>query len=68
MKEIIETKNAPAAIGPYSQAIKTGDIIITAGQIALSPTTGDFVADDIAGQTDRSLRTCVQSLKQPELT
>ncbi len=49
----IHTQDAPAAIGPYSQAIKTGGMVFTSGQIALDPATGDLVAGGIAEQTER---------------
>jgi 2-iminobutanoate/2-iminopropanoate deaminase len=57
MRETIKTSNAPAAIGPYSQGIKTsgGKMIFTAGQIALDPATGRLVEGDIAAQTRRAL-------------
>lgn len=54
-KQVIATPQAPAAIGPYSQAIRTGNLIFTAGQIALDPGTQQVVADGIAGQTTRVL-------------
>ena len=47
-KEVISTTNAPAAVGPYSQAIKVGDTLYTSGQIALDPATGAMAANDIA--------------------
>ena len=46
-KEIISTKNAPQAIGPYSQAIKAGNLIFISGQIPLDPETGDLVTKSI---------------------
>jgi 2-iminobutanoate/2-iminopropanoate deaminase len=57
MREIIKTSNAPAAIGPYSQGIKTsaGKMIFTAGQIPLDPATGRLIEGDIAAQTRRAL-------------
>jgi 2-iminobutanoate/2-iminopropanoate deaminase len=55
MKEIISTENAPGAIGPYSQAIKAGNMIFCSGQIPIDPKTGDFVSDDIAEQTKQVL-------------
>ncbi len=54
-REQIKTPHAPAAIGPYSQAIKTGSMIFTAGQIPLDPTTGQMVSADIQAQTERVL-------------
>lgn len=55
-KEIISTNNAPAAVGPYSQAIRTGDMVFTAGQIPLDPTTGKMLEDDITIQTEQVLK------------
>ena len=50
---IISTKNAPGAIGPYSQAIVTGGMVYTSGQIAIDPATGNMVEGDIAEQTEQ---------------
>jgi 2-iminobutanoate/2-iminopropanoate deaminase len=50
-KQIIATENAPAAVGPYSQGIQVGDLVFTAGQVALDPETGTVVDGDIADQT-----------------
>lgn len=55
MKEIITTDHAPAAIGPYSQAIRVGEMVYTAGQIALDPATGQLVGEDVAAQTRQVL-------------
>ncbi len=52
-KAVIATPLAPAAIGPYSQAVRAGNLVFTAGQIALDPVTGHVVASDIAAQTTR---------------
>lgn len=54
-KDIISTKNAPAALGPYSQAVKGGEFIFISGQIPIDPSTGKLVADDIKSQTRQSL-------------
>ena len=51
MAETIYTKNAPDAIGPYSQAKVVGNLIFTSGQIAINPATGNVEADTIEGQT-----------------
>lgn len=51
--EKIYTKNAPDAIGPYSQAIKAGNLIFTSGQIAIVPSTSNVEATDIQGQTEQ---------------
>ncbi|MBN1991493.1 MAG: RidA family protein [Anaerolineae bacterium] len=50
-REIISTQKAPAAVGPYSQAVRIGDLIYTAGQIALIPETGQIIAGGIEAQT-----------------
>jgi len=50
MKKTISTKNAPAAIGPYSQAIMAGDMLFVSGQIPVDPTTGQIVSPDIKEQ------------------
>jgi 2-iminobutanoate/2-iminopropanoate deaminase len=55
MKEIISTSNAPAAIGPYSQAIKAGNLLFISGQVPLDPATGEVVEGDITVQTRRVL-------------
>jgi 2-iminobutanoate/2-iminopropanoate deaminase len=52
----VQTDNAPAAIGPYSQAIITGNLLFTAGQIALDPATGQIVQGDVTVQTERVMR------------
>lgn len=50
-KTIIQTDHAPAAVGPYSQAVQVGDFIFIAGQVPLDPATGQLVPGDIAAQT-----------------
>ena len=55
MREAISTDGAPSAAGPYSQAIRAGSLVFTAGQLGLDPATGEFAADDVAGQADRAL-------------
>jgi len=54
-REAISTDAAPAAGGPYSQAIRTGDLVYTAGQLGIDPGTGALVGDDVAAQADRAL-------------
>lgn len=56
MKEIIATENAPGAIGPYSQAVKTGNMVFCSGQIPIDPATGEFVSDEVAEQTEQVLK------------
>jgi 2-iminobutanoate/2-iminopropanoate deaminase len=55
LKSAIATPHAPAAIGPYSQAIRAGDLVFTSGQIPLDPATGNFVPGGIAEQTTQVL-------------
>lgn len=54
-KKIIKTDNAPAAIGPYSQAVRSGDFIYASGQIPIDPKNGEIVSDDIQAQAKQSL-------------
>lgn len=56
MREIITTDKAPGAIGPYSQAIKTGGMVYCSGQIPIDPATGEFVSDDVVEQTEQVLK------------
>jgi len=56
MMQRIQTEKAPAAIGPYSQAIKAGGLVFASGQIPIDPETGEFVAGGIAEQTERVLK------------
>lgn len=56
MRQRIQTDKAPAAIGPYSQAIRAGGFVFVSGQIPIDPETGEFVAGGITEQTDRVLR------------
>ena len=53
MAEIVYTKNAPDAIGPYSQAVKTGTLVFTSGQIAINPASGNVEAATIEEQTEQ---------------
>ncbi|NCP87813.1 MAG: reactive intermediate/imine deaminase [Anaerolineae bacterium CG_4_9_14_3_um_filter_57_17] len=55
MRNVIVTKNVPQAIGPYSVAIQTDSLVFCSGQLGLNPATGDFAADDVAGQTRQAL-------------
>jgi 2-iminobutanoate/2-iminopropanoate deaminase len=63
MRSIISTKDAPEAIGPYSQAIKANGFIFTSGQIALDPATQQVIAGDVSAQTDRVLRNLSEILE-----
>ncbi|MBQ7372609.1 MAG: reactive intermediate/imine deaminase, partial [Blautia sp.] len=55
MKEKIATQNAPAAIGPYSQAVMDGDLVFVSGQLPIDCRTGAFPSEDVADQTRQSL-------------
>ena len=55
MKKAYSTDKAPAAIGPYSQAVKAGDFVYVSGQIPIDPATGAFAGEDIVSQTRQSL-------------
>jgi 2-iminobutanoate/2-iminopropanoate deaminase len=68
MKKIISTADAPAAIGPYSQAVRVGSMIFCAGQVPLDPKTGQIVSEDIAEQTRRVLDNVAAILKSEQLT
>jgi len=56
VKDIVATDRAPRAIGPYSQAVRAGDLVFASGQIPIDPATGEFVAGGIAEQTEQILR------------
>jgi 2-iminobutanoate/2-iminopropanoate deaminase len=63
MREVVSTKDAPQAIGPYSQAIKANGFVFTSGQIAIDPSTQQVVTGDIATQTERVLRNLSEVLE-----
>ena len=67
-KNIIATTNAPAAIGPYSQAIDCGSLLLTSGQIPIDPATGNLVEGDITAQTRQSLTNVKAILEAAGLT
>ena len=56
MKEIVATERAPRAIGPYSQAVRSGNFLFVSGQIPIDPATGEFVAGGITEQTEQVMR------------
>ena len=56
VKQVVQTENAPQAIGPYSQAIIIGGLVFTSGQIPLDPRTGEFVEGGIVEQTEQVLK------------
>lgn len=63
MADVIYTKNAPDAIGPYSQAIVTGNLVFTSGQIAINPATGNVEATTIEAQTEQVCKNVGEILK-----
>ena len=62
-KRIIQTDQAPAAIGPYSQAVRVGDFLYTSGQIALDPQSGEFLSGEIEQETERTIENISAILK-----
>lgn len=68
MKKVISTPKAPAAIGPYSQAIQVGNLIYTSGQIPIDPATGQLVEGGIKEQTRQSLNNIQAILQEAGLT
>ena len=68
MKKIISTNEAPAAVGPYSQAVRAGSMVFCAGQIPLDPKSGQIVSQDVAAQTRRVLDNLTAVLKSARLT
>lgn len=68
MKKVINTKAAPAAIGPYSQAIRVGNLVYTSGQIPIDPATGSFVEGGVKEQTRQSLLNVKAILAEAGLT
>lgn len=56
MKKILESSNAPAPVGPYSQAVWYGDMLFASGQIALDPSSGDLIMDDIETETHQVMK------------
>lgn len=68
MKKVISTDHAPKAIGPYSQAIEAGGFIYVSGQLPIDPATGNFVSDEIKGQTRQSLENIKSILAEAGLT
>ncbi len=67
MKKIIETKNAPAPIGPYSQAVLINNTLYSSGQIAIDPATGDLVTDNIKKETSQVMQNIKAVLAAAEM-
>jgi len=63
MRDVISTKDAPQAIGPYSQAIRASGFVFVSGQVAIDPTTQQVISGDVAAQTERVLRNLAAILK-----
>ncbi len=68
MKKVISTTDAPAAVGPYSQAIAVGNLLFCAGQIPLDPATNELVSQDITAQTERVCQNIAGVLKANGMT
>lgn len=62
-KEAVVTNKAPAALGPYSQAIKSGNLVFCSGVLGLVPETGNFVSEDVEGQTEQIMKNMGEILK-----
>ena len=67
MKKVISTHNAPAAIGPYSQAILSGNTLYCSGQIAINPVTGNLVIDNITEETNQVMQNILAVLNEAEM-
>ena len=68
MKQVVNTQAAPAAMGPYSQAIQVGNLVYTSGQIPIDPATGSFVEGGIKEQTRQSLSNVQAILREAGLS
>ena len=68
MKRVISTTNAPAAIGPYSQAIQAGNLFFFSGQLGIDPATGDFVPGAVSEQTEQVFKNIRALLAEAHLT
>ncbi len=68
MKKVLATKEAPAAIGPYSQAIRAGKLVFVSGQLPIDPATGEFAGEYITAQTRKSLTKITNLLASDGLT
>ena len=67
MKKVINTKNAPTAIGPYSQAILSGNTLYCSGQIAINPDTGNLVIENITAETNQVMKNILALLKEADM-
>jgi len=66
MREVISTKDAPQAVGPYSQAIRANGFVFVSGQVAIDPATQQVIVGDVKAQTDRVLRNLSEILEAAE--
>jgi 2-iminobutanoate/2-iminopropanoate deaminase len=67
MKKVINTENAPKAIGPYSQAILSGNTLYCSGQIAINPDTGNLVTENITAETNQVMKNILAVLKAADM-
>ena len=67
MKKVINTENAPTAIGPYSQAILSGNTLYCSGQIAINPDTGNLVIENITAETNQVMKNILALLKEADM-
>ena len=67
-KQIIQTSDAPAPIGPYSQAVKAGNFLFISGQIALEPATGNIISGDVKAATQQVMKNIEAILNEAKLT
>jgi len=68
VKQIIQPKNSPAAVGPYNHAVRVGDLLFCAGQIPIEPATGNLITGDVRAQTERVLENVKAILDDQKLT
>ncbi len=68
MSEVLNTSKAPAAIGPYSQGIKTNGLVFISGQLAINPADGSMVGEDFASQTRQSIENIKAILESAGMT
>lgn len=68
MKKTISTQKAPAAIGPYSQAVASGDFLFVSGQVAINPATGAMIDGDIAAQTHQIMKNITHIAEAADLS
>lgn len=63
-RAIIQTDKAPAAVGPYSQAVRVGHFVFTAGQVAIDPAVGQIVGQDVVAQTEQVMHNLQEVLRE----